>query len=258
MALSRVSAFTRLFSQSTSTPAILRATFKRTFVTANSTQESGNRVQSSAGASPLYKLPYVTELTWQSSRLEFSSNVLFSCLGPLRHLEIGLPQSRIIEMPSIKRIPPYPTHQELPQKNILDDPLPILNRIIEAPLLPNQEKKQAARLIVIRRIKMNKHKLKKLRKKMKYVWAKARLRRETWREKTFLNEKMAQIKAAWKFDAKSHVAQLIRNVRENRGPEPWIKKGMPEAFIKEQMKIREELKKREFLFILDKRTPDTK
>jgi len=160
-------------------------------------------------------------------------------------------------MPSIKRIPPHPTPQELPQKNIMEDPLPILNRMIEAPLLPNQEKKQAARLIVIRRIKMNKHKLKKLRKKMKYVWAKARLRRETWREKTFLNEKMAQIKAAWKFDAKSHVAQLIRNVRENRGPEPWIRQGMPEAFIKEQIKIREEQKKREFLSILDKRTPET-
>lgn len=34
--------------------------------------------------------------------------------------------------------------------------------------------KQAARLIVIRRRKMKKHKLKKLRKKMKFVWAKVR------------------------------------------------------------------------------------
>jgi hypothetical protein len=149
---------------------------------------------------------------------------------------------------------PPPSHR----KGILDDPLPVLNRVIEAPVLPNQSKIDAARLVVIRRIKMNKHKLKKLRKRMKYVWEKIRLRRATWREKMFLNEKMAQVKAAWKFDAKSHVAQLIRNVRDNQAPHPWIRKGMPDAFIKEQIKIREEKKRQEFLSILDKRLPPTK
>lgn len=47
-----------------------------------------------------------------------------------------------------------------------------INTVIETPPTVNDETKQAARLIIIRRKKMKKHKLKKLRKKMKYVWAK--------------------------------------------------------------------------------------
>lgn len=47
-----------------------------------------------------------------------------------------------------------------------------ISKVIEIPPPTKDETKQAARLIVIRRKKMKKHKLKKLRKKMKYVWAK--------------------------------------------------------------------------------------
>lgn len=76
--------------------------------------------------------------------------------------------------------------------------IPLTNKVIENPNQNNQNKiieeisnidkqidlpsvidssnddagKQAARLIVIRRRKMKKHKLKKLRKKMKFEWAK--------------------------------------------------------------------------------------
>lgn len=81
----------------------------------------------------------------------------------------------------------------IPRKEIID--LPVLDKIIENPNLvfeiidkpkydhsmelpkhrnnnTNSDGIQAARLIVIRRRKMKKHKLKKLRKKMKFAWAK--------------------------------------------------------------------------------------
>lgn len=48
----------------------------------------------------------------------------------------------------------------------------IISKIIEDPVSVNNDTKQAARLIVIRRKKMKKHKLRKLRKRMKYEWAK--------------------------------------------------------------------------------------
>lgn len=58
-----------------------------------------------------------------------------------------------------------------------NDPSPTVNiKEIEEPLLEiNKYDKQAVKLIVIRRHKMRKHKLKKLRKKMKFEWAKVRL-----------------------------------------------------------------------------------
>jgi len=188
------------------------------------------------------------------SQIQASTSPLFLRVS-LQKSEITLPQSQVIRMPSLIRIPqPWSTPSPRSyQKDILD-PSSNLSFTIEAPT-PVQEKKQAIRMIVIRRIKMNKHKLKKLRRKMKIVWAKVRLRRATWREKNFLNERMAQVKAAMKFDAKTHVAQLISNVRDRHVPEPWIQKGMPDSFVQEQLKIRAEEKKREFLSILDKRSP---
>lgn len=59
---------------------------------------------------------------------------------------------------------------------ILDDDNPATNNSkirIELPTtITGEISKQAVRLIVIRRKKMKKHKLKKLRKRMKFEWAK--------------------------------------------------------------------------------------
>jgi len=60
-------------------------------------------------------------------------------------------------------------------------------------LVDNNNEIQAARLIVIRRKKMKKHKLRKLRKRMKYVWAKVRQKREMRKEKAFQAELMGQV-----------------------------------------------------------------
>lgn len=50
---------------------------------------------------------------------------------------------------------------------------PLHEKIIEAPSKEdNNVSKEAARLIIIRRKKMKKHKLRKLRKRMKFEWAK--------------------------------------------------------------------------------------
>lgn len=90
----------------------------------------------------------------------------------------------------------------LPTKRIIDKPCPCLPIRIPRPtislplvdpLINIDNEIQAARLIVIRRNKMKKHKLKKLRKRMKYAWAKVRQKRELRKEKAFQAELMAQV-----------------------------------------------------------------
>ncbi|XP_063236169.1 uncharacterized protein LOC134538680 [Bacillus rossius redtenbacheri] len=80
---------------------------------------------------------------------------------------------------------------------------------VEDPDVGTAPAKQAARLVVIRRRKMKKHKLRKLRKRMKFEWAKVRQRREFKKEKVFQAELIAQIKEAEKFDAASYVAERL-------------------------------------------------
>lgn len=64
---------------------------------------------------------------------------------------------------------------ELPNGLVWIPPMtdPVVEKIIEAPSTPDADiAKYAVRMIVIRRKKMKKHKLKKLRKRMKYINAK--------------------------------------------------------------------------------------
>ncbi|KAK4875744.1 hypothetical protein RN001_012166 [Aquatica leii] len=81
---------------------------------------------------------------------------------------------------------------------------------IEDPLNVNNHEKNAARLIVIRRKKMKKHKLKKLRKKLKYERAKIRQRRELKKEKEFQGRLIAQYKKAESFSAEEYVAEKLK------------------------------------------------
>jgi len=162
-----------------------------------------------------------------------------------------------IGIPLIHRIPPstYETPTNSSKNKVLEDPLSIFNKIIqEDPTNSvNQIEKQAARLIVIRRRKMNVHKLKKLRKKMKYIWAKVKLRREIRVEKAFLNSKMAQIREAQKFDAKAYVADIIRKATEVPFPKKWRGQPLPEHLIRENMEKEAKQKQQEYLSILNKR-----
>lgn len=70
--------------------------------------------------------------------------------------------------------------------------------------------------ITIRRKKMKKHKLRKLRKRMKFVWAKKRQRIEWNREKEFTDGLIGQIKEAEKFSAADYVAQKLATIQANR------------------------------------------
>ncbi|CAD6995075.1 unnamed protein product [Ceratitis capitata] len=86
---------------------------------------------------------------------------------------------------------------------------------------------EAARLIVIRRRKMKKHKLKKLRRKMKFEWAKVRQRREMRKEKAFQAKLIAQVKAGEAFSAEQYVQEQLRKANENPLPRYWKGRRLP-------------------------------
>ncbi|XP_055613126.1 uncharacterized protein LOC129759643 [Uranotaenia lowii] len=146
----------------------------------------------------------------------------------------------------------------IPRKEIID--IPLIDRIIENPLhsriteigdavqqkhtnmdLPTSSGKvddngiQCARLIVIRRRKMRKHKLKKLRKKMKFLWAKVRQRRELRKEKAFQAGLIAQIKDAERFSAEAYVADKLRLATETPIPRFWKGKRLPQFIIRQKL-----------------------
>ncbi|XP_053672980.1 uncharacterized protein LOC128723281 [Anopheles nili] len=147
----------------------------------------------------------------------------------------------------------------IPLKEIID--IPLVSRIIEAPVQrpdtlapigdnltliptldlptgtvsPDENGKQAARLIVIRRRKMRKHKLKKLRKRMKFEWLKIRQRRELKKEKLFQAELINQIKDAEKFSAEAYVANKLRQATEVPFPRFWKGKRLPQFLIKQKL-----------------------
>jgi hypothetical protein len=121
--------------------------------------------------------------------------------------------------------------------NIINRVLP--TRIINDILEPNQVipvveppsvnrpiiEKQAARLIVIRRKKMKKHKLKKLHKRTYHDWAKMVLRRETKKWNKFVMALKEKIKKANSFNAEEWVQQFLQKTKEEKPPE-WVLKYM--------------------------------
>lgn len=101
---------------------------------------------------------------------------------------------------------------------------------------------QAAVMIGIRRRKMKKHKLKKLRKKMKFEWGKVRQRRELRKEKAFQAVLIAQIKEAERFSAEAYVTEKLRQANETPIPRYWKGRRLPEFIIREKL-AEEALKK---------------
>ncbi|CAN7986342.1 unnamed protein product [Ixodes hexagonus] len=79
--------------------------------------------------------------------------------------------------------------------------------------------KRAAALIQIRKKKMKKHKLRKLRKRMYFLWAKKRFRREKKKEQVFRAELLAQIHDAQAFDAEKYVTGILDKIRNRPMPE---------------------------------------
>ncbi|XP_055914766.1 uncharacterized protein LOC129947989 [Eupeodes corollae] len=144
-----------------------------------------------------------------------------------------------------------------PFKNKIINDLPLNNVIIENPRdsllneirdiiknenikhMPGQDNNlnaiQAARLIVIRRRKMKKHKLKKLRKKMNFEWAKVRQRREMRKEKAFQAGLISQIKTAERFSADQYVKSKLQEANETPIPRFWRGKRLPQFIIKQKL-----------------------
>jgi aurora kinase A-interacting protein len=146
-----------------------------------------------------------------------------------------------------KEIRDFPIHNKIienPRISILHEINDILNNthIIEMPTSTSNDVGengiQAARLIVIRKRKMRKHKLKKLRKKMKFEWAKVRQRREMRKEKAFQAVLIGQIKEAEKFSAEKYVAEKIQKSIETPIPKLWRGRRLPEFIIKEKLGIK--------------------
>ncbi|CAH1099965.1 unnamed protein product [Psylliodes chrysocephalus] len=121
-----------------------------------------------------------------------------------RNENIGLPMSKNANL-----------NVELPNglKYILPLIDPVANEEIEAPAVDDSIEKEAVTMIVIRRKKMKKHKLKKLRKRMKFEWAKKRQRRELKKEKEFQAQLIAQYTEAEAFSAEEYVAEKINKYK---------------------------------------------
>lgn len=140
----------------------------------------------------------------------------------------------IIELPDVStidilKVPPVKPIQESNYEP---------THYIEAPTRDSVIEKQAARLIVIRRRKMKKHKLRKLRIRMKFEWAKVRQRREMRKEKAFQAGLIAQIKEAEKFDAVKFVEERLQKAHEVPLPRTWKGKRLPFFIIKEKLGIK--------------------
>uniref|UniRef100_A0A1A9W7D1 Pyruvate dehydrogenase E1 component subunit beta n=1 Tax=Glossina brevipalpis TaxID=37001 RepID=A0A1A9W7D1_9MUSC len=126
------------------------------------------------------------------------------------------------------------------KQNWLDELNDILKneRRKHAPALNRKNKMEAARMIVIRRRKMKKHKLRKLRRKMKFEWAKVRQRREMRKEKAFQAKLISQIKEAEAFNAAKFVEEKLQKANETPLQRYWKGRRLPAFIIKEKLGLK--------------------
>jgi len=178
----------------------------------------------------------MTSLTIRTlSQLRTSSSV-HNMQFPINSIEMKIKtQITIGDMPPMKSLiiesPKLTWLTEI--GNIIDD-----TARKEAPTAYSKIIKKAERLIVIRKRKMKKHKLKKLRRKMKFEWAKVRQRREMRKEKAFQAKLLAQIKDAEAFSAEKYVAENLRKAEETPLPRFWKGRRLPAFIIKEKLGIK--------------------
>lgn len=149
-------------------------------------------------------------------------------------------QPQLNRLPLGDFLPKRPQIGDPTKSKWLDEIGDIVNETneIRAPTDSKTDKMEAARMIVIRRRKMKKHKLKKLRRKMKFEWAKVRQRREMRKEKAFQAKLIAQIKDAEAFNAAKYVADKIHKAKETPLPRHWKGRRLPAFIIKEKLGIK--------------------
>ena len=114
------------------------------------------------------------------------------------------------------------------------------NKTIDLPSTENIIEKHAVRMIVIRRRKMRRHKLKKLRKRMKFFWGKIKQKREMKKEKAFHALLLGKIRRAEAWDPKAYVQRHFDELDRVRLPNRYRGVEMPESQIREFLKKDEE------------------
>lgn len=82
------------------------------------------------------------------------------------------------------------------------------------PIEGQNDSYEATMMIEIRRLKMKKHRYRKLQKKYKFLFAKRKLRRQMKREKELQAELLAQIRDAENFSAEKYVADKLIRLKE--------------------------------------------
>ncbi|XP_068982739.1 uncharacterized protein [Bombus flavifrons] len=147
---------------------------------------------------------------------------------------------KIYEIPLSRYIP---SMEEPLIKQPTKQDLPLTNTSFELPTTENMLEKLAVRLIVIRRKKMKKHKRRKLRKRMKFIWAKIRANRNIAKEKVFQAELIAKIKEAHMFNAKKYVEERLAILDKEILPKTFRGEILPEDMIRKF--IQEKIKKQE-------------
>lgn len=149
------------------------------------------------------------------------------------NIDFGMPASgglirNIIEMPT--KIPPL---QEPAKRLPIQYDSPVSEKSVDLPTNGRIIEKQAVRMIIIRRKKIKKHKRKKLRKKMKFEWAKIRIKRSQKREKLFQAELISKVEKAEAFDAKEYVNEKLNILNKERLPRTYRGEILPAEMIKQ-------------------------
>jgi len=148
----------------------------------------------------------------------------------------------IIEMPITKISPLQEPAKRIPIQ--YDSPVP--EKSVDLPTNGIIIDKQAVNMIRIRHKKMKKHKRRKLRKKMKVLWAKIKLKRNQKKEKLFQTELIGKVKEAQEFDAKEYVNERLYILNKEKLPRTYRGEILPAEMIKqflEEKKARKEAKR---------------
>jgi len=161
------------------------------------------------------------------------------------NIDFGMPASgnlirNIIETPI--KIPPL---QEPAKRLPIEYNSPVPPKSVDLPMNGRIIDKQA-NMIRIRHKKIRKHKRRKLRKKMKFIWEKIRFKRTERRERLFHGGLIAKVTEAQAFDAKEYVKEKLNILNEKRLPRTYRGEILPPEQIKQfldQNKARKDAKR---------------
>lgn len=209
---------------------IIQKIFHRSFLT----RKASFQVASSTATVSASETLFITEFFHKNVPIKFNRTV--TSVLPTLNTAVKLPH--ILEKVNMEYRLPTPLVKDL----IVNQDLPILSEKVD-PLVNNWEisnpnihpvvRKEAARMIQIRRRKMKTHKRKKLKKRMRFLWQRLRFRREQRKENVFKEELYEQVKKTESFNAELYVADILHRINNK----PHI-----ETKEERQAKIRELIK----------------